>query len=69
MGLNDQFSKERAQDAKVELQSWQSTYVQITNKLKAVESKLREIYGSPEKPRKKKNYALQKVEEPPSDNE
>jgi hypothetical protein len=38
-------------------------------KLKTVEDQLREIIGSPEKPKKKKNYALRKVSEPPSDNE
>lgn len=38
-------------------------------KLQIVEDRLREVYASPEKPKKKKNYALQKVEEPPSDNE
>ena len=30
---------------------------------------MREIYASPKKPKKKKNYALQKVEGPPNDNE
>lgn len=34
-----------------------------------VEGQLRGVYGSPEKPRKKKNYAVKKVQEPPSDNE
>jgi len=30
---------------------------------------MNEIQLSPEKPQKKKNYALKKVENPPSDNE
>ena len=39
-------------------------------KLKTVEDRLREIRGYSERPqKKKKNYALQKVLEPPSDNE
>ena len=39
-------------------------------KLKTVEDRLREILGCSERPqKKKKNYALQKVLEPPSDNE
>ena len=39
-------------------------------KLKTVDDRWREILGFSERPQsKKKNYALQKVLEPPSDNE
>jgi hypothetical protein len=69
MGLNDQKSKIEAQDAEEELQLWEETKAKIKSKLKSVEAKLREIYSLPEKPQKKRNYALQKVKEPPSDNE
>ena len=37
--------------------------------LKDVKQKLDEFNASPEKPRKTKNYALKKVEQPPSDKE
>ena len=61
MGFDDQFSKEKVENAKGELQLWQSTYNQIETKLNTVQTRLREIYGPPVKPQKKKNYALQKV--------
>jgi hypothetical protein len=53
----------------VEFKLWRKTYDQVKTKLKTVEDKLRNIYGSPEKPKKKRNYALEKVYEPPSNNE
>ena len=61
MGFDDQFSKEKVENAKGELQLWQSTYNQIETKLNTVQTRLREIYGLPVKPQQKKNYALQKV--------
>jgi hypothetical protein len=48
---------------------WQETLIQTQIRLKLVSEQLREIVGSPQKPRKTKNYALRKVKEPPSDNE
>jgi len=47
---------------------WQQKLIQIQVQLKLVNEQLRTVYGSPQKPRKTKNYALKKVEEPPSDN-
>ena len=55
--------------AEGQLQSWKSVRVQIQEKLKVVEKRLKEMYCSPKKPQKKKNYVLKKVKEPPSDNE
>ena len=69
MDLKDEFLREEARFAEEELQSWQSTRVQIRVKLVAVGRRLGEIYTLPEKPLKKRNYVLKKVEEPPSDNE
>ncbi len=48
---------------------WQNVFVQIRSQLEIVDTKLKQLSGSPEKPKKMKNYALKKVEEPPSDNE
>ncbi len=50
---------------------WKEAKAIAAAKLKTVDNQLRGmgIYGSPEKTQKKKrNYALKKVEEPPSDN-
>lgn len=52
------------------MMSWQNTMVQIQVKMDAIDAEMLEICGCPQKARtKKKNYALIKVKEPPSDNE
>lgn len=48
---------------------WQAKVIQIETQLKSVDEQLRNVYGSAQKPRKTKNYALKKVKDPPSDNE
>ena len=48
---------------------WTARRQQIEIQFKEVSDKLKIIFRSPEKARKKKNYALKKVEQPPSDNE
>jgi len=63
------FLKEEGQIAEAQAEEWQNKMVQIGGQLQVVGKKMREIYGSQQKPRKTKNYALKKVEEPPSDNE
>ena len=68
MVFNDQFSKDVVKVAEGEIQLWQSTFLKIMTKLRAVENKLREIYGQSETPQKKINYVLKKVKEPPNDN-
>ena len=69
IGRTDKFSRLQAEDAEGELQMWQEKLLQIQAQLKVVDEQLRAVYGSPQKPRKTKNYALKKVEKPPSDNE
>jgi exonuclease VII small subunit len=56
--LNDELEAAFAEE---EFKLWRKTYDQVKTKLKTVEDKLRNIYGSPEKPKKKRNYALEKV--------
>jgi hypothetical protein len=48
---------------------WQEKAHQIRAQLTVVNGQLKEKYGSQQKPKKKRNYALRKVYEPPSDNE
>lgn len=54
---------------KGEIQQLNEVERQLRAKLKIVQDQMNEIQLSPEKPQKKKNYALKKVENPPSDNE
>jgi len=69
IGQADMLLKGEGQIAESNMVRWQKTLVTIRTKLEVVDKKVNEIYGSPQKPMKKKNYALKKVEEPPSDNE
>jgi hypothetical protein len=62
MGSNSLFSKELAEGSKEQIRLWQETISHLMSKLKTFEDQLREINGSPEKPKKEKtNYALRKV--------